>query len=217
MTEKSEDAAPYQTGSFASYILYILSGALPEKAKPDPGGTRSRRFRSSDGEIETHLNRAEGLVFDASLRQLRPDDNPDEHERAASFRWLFNLHRRQIRIWELAREESPEIARSAVVNPRLDAFFAKVDRRIAESTDPSAKQCELMGEPERKRGRGRPVEYEDRDLEIATAVEFRIHRQDKTWEVAINEVADKFKLSFDSVAKIHKAALKKYPRGLLNP
>jgi hypothetical protein len=216
MIEKSEDAAPYQTGSYASYILYILSGALPKKAKPDPSGTRSRRFKPSDGEVELHLDRAEGLVFDVSLNRLRIDDNPDEHERAASFRWLFNLHRRQLTILELAREECPGIARSAVVNPRLDAFFAKINQQIAQSADPSAKLCSLLGGPKRKRGRGRPVENEDRDLEIATAVEFR-RRQGKTLEVAANEVADEFNLSFDSVAKIHKAALKKYPRGLLNP
>jgi hypothetical protein len=180
--------------------------------KPDPSGTR--RFKPSEGEIETHLNRAEGL--DASLGHLRVDDNPDEHERAVSFRWLFNLHRRQVRVLELAREERPRIERQRIVNPRLDAFFAKVDRRIAESADPSAKLCELMGEPERKRGRGRPVENEDRNLNIATAVEFR-RRQGKTLEVAIDEVAGEFKrLSFDSIAKIHKAVLKKYPRGLLN-
>jgi hypothetical protein len=214
MTEKSEDAAPHQIGSYASYILYILSGALPQKAKPDLSGARSRRFKPSEGEIETHLNCAEGL--DASLGHLRVDDNPVEHERAASFRWLFNLHRKQIRIWELAREERPEIARSAIVNPRLDAFFAKVDRRIAESADPSAKLCGLMGEPERKRGPGRPVKNEDRDLEIAAAVEFRRRRQGKTCEVAIDEVAREFKLTDHSVAKIHKAALRKYPRGLLN-
>jgi hypothetical protein len=194
-------------------------------AMPDPSGTRSGRFNPYEGEIETHLNRAEGLVFDVSLGRLRPNDNPDEHERAASFRWLFNLHRWQIRRFEWVqkrerkrrhrRKHKLRIARSAAVDPRLDVFFAKIDRQIAASADPSAKLCELMGEPERKRGRGRPVENEDRDLEIAAAVEFR-RRQGKTLEVAIDEVADEFNLSFDSVAKIHKAALKKYPRGLLN-